>query len=807
MLAHALKYAEHGLRVMPLHHIEGGICTCRPSKSRPKAGADCPSPGKHPRIKTGRAFEAATTDEVQIRRWWQKWPDANIGIATGQQSRVCVVDIDSAEGAALLKSIAEANGGLPATRISLSGRGGVGAHLWFRCDEPSPSNSGHGLDIRGNGGNLVAPPSSHISGRPYAWVDERMPLAPMPAWLLHWFQNRDGEARAKPQATAPNLPEHLRGRAGARLNERAVVAEETSIADIEAALEAIPNDGLSWDRWNTVGMAVWRASGGSGEAMDAFDYWSQKSDKYEPEAAAERWRAYSGSPPDSIGFGSLYYMAKQADPNWQMPGQRRAEIIPAEMQAFSTPTPAQSSNDRPHTNGHAFPPPTGPLPQAFVQKSPDNPLIELNEKYSVIGDIGGKCMVLGWVQSKVDKNVKVPSFQAFKSFSERYAARYIQVKTEKPNGDTIEEAKQLGAYWLKWTGRKSYEAIDLVPNAPPILEGNVLNMWSGFAVKPAPGNWPLMQRHIYEVLADGDKDSAEYIMRFAAWCLQNPGKRAEAALVFRGDKGSGKSTFANALKTVFGQHGLQVFSSKHMVGNFNSHLRNCLLLFADEAFWAGDKQGESTLKGLITEPTLIIEQKGVDASPWTNRLKIIMAANAEWVVPAGPMERRYAVFNVSSRQIGNHTYFDQLYSEMAAGGMAAMVHALLNLDLGKWHPRQIVKTAGLGEQKERSLNILQEWYEGVLQDGKVPGSGTDPRKAPAVAIMHAAIQDVPKMRDISTTALGRFLRSQGCIKLHEAHGNAWKFPELSDARRRWETAFGGSWAWQEPIENWRGRVS
>jgi hypothetical protein len=94
-------------------------------------------------------------------------------------------------------------------------------------------------------------------------------------------------------------------------------------------------------------------------------------------------------------------------------------------------------------------------------------------------------------------------------------------------------------------------------------------------------------------------ESAAYILKFAAWCLQNPGERAEVALVFRGEKGTGKGTFARALKDIFGQHGLHIFSAKHLTGNFNAHLRTCLLLFSDEAFWAGDKQGESTLKGLL----------------------------------------------------------------------------------------------------------------------------------------------------------------------------------------------------------------
>jgi hypothetical protein len=793
---------------MPLHNIEGGICTCRPTTSRPKAGAECPSPGKHPRIKTGRAFEAATTDEAQIRNWWKRWPRANIGIATGQASRVCVVDIDSAEGMALLKQIADANGGMPLTLMSRSGRDGIGAHLWFECTEPSPSNSGHGLDIRGDGGNLVAPPSMHLSGRPYAWVNPSQPLAAMPPWLLYWFRNREGEARPgaeKVRGGSPfgPVPAHLRGR-GANLTARVALQEAVDIVDIDAALEVIPNAERSWDSWNRVGMAVWRATEGSDAGMEAFDYWSQLSRKYDPAAAAERWRAYAGSPPDSIGFGSLVYEARQADPAWSPPSQWRPEVVPREHQAFLEPVSSPTlPQGRKETNGHHL---NGSvIPQLFVQKTASNPLIELNEQFAVIGDIGGKCRVLGWTPSKVDPHIKVPSFQDFKSFSERHGARYIPVKTEKPNGDIIEENKQLGAYWLKWSGRKNYEGIDLDPAGPAILPGNILNLWEGMAVTPKPGQWPLMRQHITDILAAGDPASAAYILKFAAWCVQNPGSPAEAALVFQGDKGTGKGTFARALRDIFGQHGMQVFSSKHLIGQFNAHLRNCLLLFADEAFWAGDKQGESTLKGLITEPTLVIEQKGVDASQWRNRLKVIMAANADWVVPAGPMERRYAVFKVSPGRIGDHAYFDRLNAELTGGGLAAMLHDLQALDLGKWHPRHIVKTAALREQKQRSMSAIQEWLEGVLQEGHIPGAGTAADKAPAQALLRLAREDSRKMQDVTPTAFGRFLADHGCRKVHEAHGNAWQFPPLKAMRAAWEKAYGGGWSWSEDVREWRGR--
>jgi len=553
-------------------------------------------------------------------------------------------------------------------------------------------------------------------------------------------------------------------------------------------------------------MAIWRATGGSEDGLDAFDYWSQKSRKYDPEASEERWRAYQGSPPDTIGYGSLWYEAKQADPSWQPPSQVPKATIPHEMRAFqpaSANSGADQSQDRSgHLNGHHLNGAEG-TSSLFVPKSPDSPLIELNEKFSVIGNLGGKCLVLDWVPSAVDERIKVPSFQTFKSFSERFAARYIEVTSTKKNGDEETEAKQLGAYWLKWSGRKYYENIGLEPGADPVLKGGILNLWRGLAVEPQAGAWNRMREHITDILADGDTEAAQYILRSAAWYLQNPGERAEVAMVFRGEKGSGKGTFARAIKDIFGQHGLHIFNSKHLTGNFNAHLRTCLLLFSDEAFWAGDKQGESVLKGLVTEPTLMIEQKGVDAAQWKNRLKVIMAANSEWVVPAGPMERRYAVFEVSSRRVENRPYFDAINRELAEGGLAAMAHDLLRLDLGGWHPRQVVKTKALLEQKRQSMDAKEEWFSAILEEGIIPGAGRGDT-VPLSALHHTLMEGWPRAR-VSPVGLGRFLRQRGCYSIHQAAGNAWRFPPLAELRAKWERAYGGSWPWQEQLAEWRSR--
>lgn len=426
-------------------------------------------------------------------------------------------------------------------------------------------------------------------------------------------------------------------------------------------------------------------------------------------------------------------------------------------------------------------------------------LIDLNKKHAVIGDIGGKCLVLSWVQSHFDPAVQVASFQSFKSFSERYAHQYVEITKKRRRGKSEEEVKepvQLGSQWLKWTKRRTYQGIDLVPGGPEVSAEGYLNLWRGFGCEAKAGDWSLMKRHIREVLAAGDDVAAVYIMKFAAWAVQNPDKRAEVALVFRGGKGSGKGTFANALKDIFGAHGLQIFSPKHLVGNFNAHLRSCVLLFADEAFWAGDKAGESALKGLITEPTLFIEQKGVDATAWKNRLHVIMAANADWVVPATQGERRYAAFDVSDCRMGDPAWFKALHEQMATGGREAMLHDLLAVDLTGWHPRQIPHTEALRQQKIHSMPPLWEWWEDVLQRGRLPHVDKNPAQAAAANLLDSAKQHNEKLKSVTSTALGRFLKTTGAYRVPRNYGIDWRFPVLDNARALFEKAW-GKWEWHE----------
>ena len=206
MLQSALRYAKQGLAVFPLYGIKNGKCTC--------GNKDCRNPGKHPRTRNG--LKDATTDAAQIRSWWNAWPDSNIGIATGAVSGIVVLDVDSGhadgiDGAETLAEWEAEQGELPDTWLSLTGGGG--AHYIFRQPVGLTVRNRAavlpGLDIRGDGGYIVAPPSLHSSGRAYQWdllhEPDSTPLAPLPDSLYRLMvHNNNSKATFELPEIIPN---------------------------------------------------------------------------------------------------------------------------------------------------------------------------------------------------------------------------------------------------------------------------------------------------------------------------------------------------------------------------------------------------------------------------------------------------------------------------------------------------------------------------------------------------------------------------------------------------------------------------
>lgn len=245
-----------------------------------------------------------------------------------------------------------------------------------------------------------------------------------------------------------------------------------------------------------------------------------------------------------------------------------------------------------------------------------------------------------------------------------------------------------------------------------------LNLWRGFSVKPKKGNWDLIKNHLLKVISANDKDVYRYIMSWLALTLQKPEEQTEVALVLQGKKGTGKGVIGHLIRRFFATHAMHITSCKHLTGNFNRHLRDCAFLFVDEALWAGDRQHESVLKGIITEPVLTIEGKGANAYQAKNMLSILMASNEPWVVPASVDERRFCVVEVSESKLGDRMYYDALVSQCQSNtAQSAMLYELLDIDLSNFEVREIPETNALKEQRLHSMDSLGKWWVNVLSRG------------------------------------------------------------------------------------------
>jgi hypothetical protein len=192
LLQAALGYARRGWRVMPLHEISEGGCSC---------GKDCGnSKGKHPRTRHG--LKDATVNEDTIKAWWGEWPSANVGIATGPESGFFMVGPDGQAGMEALAELERQNGPLPPTPQLESGGGG--RHCYFAWPyeggiKTGANYNGLPIDVRGGGGLVVAPPSRHASGNRYTWQvsPDEVELAKAPMWLLAWLRDGKGTTRKR----------------------------------------------------------------------------------------------------------------------------------------------------------------------------------------------------------------------------------------------------------------------------------------------------------------------------------------------------------------------------------------------------------------------------------------------------------------------------------------------------------------------------------------------------------------------------------------------------------------------------------
>lgn len=331
---------------------------------------------------------------------------------------------------------------------------------------------------------------------------------------------------------------------------------------------------------------------------------------------------------------------------------------------------------------------------------------DMNREFALVL-MGSKAVIIHEQDDgPAEDRVRILTLDAFRAW-------FLNRKTEFTGPDGKVKQTTWANLWLASGGRRQYHGIEFLPD-PGDAAGTpgYFNLWRGFSVEPQakPGGYAIFRDHLLTNLCRGDARLFRWVFAWFAHIVQRPRERIATALVCRGKMGTGKTKIGEVFGSLFPAHYFLVDDPRYLVGQFNAHMASCLLLQADEGFWAGDKAAEGRLKGLVSSEIQMIEQKGIDPIRVKNYLRLLITSNEDWVIPAGKDERRFAVLDVDPRCAQNTTYFREMDEQLDDGGRAALLHDLLAVELGSVDLRHIPRTDALLEQKLRSLDPVESWW-------------------------------------------------------------------------------------------------
>jgi hypothetical protein len=610
-------------------------------------------------------------------------------------------------------------------------------HVYWRLSEPTNDIASHNLLMlaRHDAALLVGADLSGASPvHPFRWpgsVHTKDPAHPVPCRIERI--NEQAEVHLEEAAEKLSEAVHAPG-LGSRRGEGQDRAKDqqppAELSDLASALAAIPVEGMAHFEWIVIGMALHNATAGSDAGLELFDKFSRRSPgDYDRKGLEAQWRSFAKKPHAKRlrTAGTIYYLAQRH--GWRFP-PRAPEPTPdpppsgdEEATDQKPRADGQQSADETHTSKADNPDPTMKsdgntretahrLPNGILK--PQTAITFFNSKYMLVKEAGKAVifepLVDPMLQRRCFDRLHIADFKAL------YANRDVSLGHDGEGKPIIKRAAE---FWLRHPKRRQYLG-GVVFRPGRTVAADALNLWDGFAITPQPGCCQRLYDHIRDVICHGDAALFSWLINWIARMLQHPAERAEVCVVIRGtEEGSGKSTLGRVLMRLLGQHAFAITDPRHLIGGFNAHLRDCVFLLGDEAFYAGDKAHVGILKTIITEPTLTIEGKFRDAILVPNFLHVMLTANAEWVVPASLSARRFLVLDASPRHVGDQEYFRALWVELDAGGLAAFLHDMLHRDLSQFNWREPPDTAGLQEQKKRSLTNELAWWMDVLHRGYV----------------------------------------------------------------------------------------
>lgn len=370
----------------------------------------------------------------------------------------------------------------------------------------------------------------------------------------------------------------------------------------------------------------------------------------------------------------------------------------------------------------------------------------------------------------------------------------------------------LSRLWMQSDTRREYDSVVFSPLSQ--VDGRFYNLWRGFSVQPADsGEHPTVSmflEHALKNVCGGDEALCHWLLGYFAHMIQRPWEKPLVALVFKGDKGTGKNALVERVGRLLGPHFLVADDERYLLSNFNSHLEANLFFVLDEASWAGDKRAEGKLKGLITGQQHNIERKGAEPYAVDNLTRVAIIGNEKWLVPATQDERRFAVFTVGNGRRQDRTFFESMRVGMEQGGYAHLLRFLMDFDLSGVDVNAAPATQGLIDQKHASLDTIPEWWLDCISSNTLVGSDWEGVLPPMIPTnrMRSAFEHWAKGRNIRSRLAGRneFIKTlhdmapaMAKVKARpedpEDATYSFKNPGIEALRSDWDRFIGGTHDW------------
>lgn len=718
---------------------------------------------------------ASRLSQLVIERHLEGKQPIGVYLIRGSQTRIAVLDLDDHSGSGPWEEMVSVASRIIATAEELGlhahcfrSGGGHGIHLWFIWPDPQEAR-----DVRhllrevleavglANGTTGIAKGTVEIFPK-----QDRVDVGGMGSMVaLPGARASEPLARETFDAISWDAidPDEMALRLSrpvppAPADERASSGAQVLPGDEGEAEAALKYvPADDYHVWLRVGLALKSAFGEAGSSL--FEAWSRKSTKYE---GADRTEAFWHGlrPKGSVTLGTVFHLAREA--GWNGPSN---QIIREMNAAYGIYTHGRTTE-----------------------------IILKDAKGGLEGTFIGKAQLL-----------------------DRLAGDTFERRDHNGQVERISKA----SFWLRHAHASHFSEVVFDPSMPPGENGETWNLWRGFAIEPEPGDWQLLKAHILENVGRGDHEIYEWLMNWMALGVQQPGLVIGTAPVLIGFPGTGKGVLAHAYGRLWGPHFIAVTHAEHVVGRFGGHLFGRRFVFIDEGIFGGNRKDAGTIKTRLTDPTITLERKGVDAVSVRNTMIVMVASNESSVVPADKGDRRWMVIEVGDVRREDQVYFGAIHDQMEGGGHAAMLHELLGRDVSLGpDPRKTIKTEALFEQMLMAQPAEVRYLHGILAQGRLPQNWV---AGPASTTIRALLSDLRHhYRDamrIDEARLGRFInkaipgvkrRTQAGVfiagssdsGLIKERSTQYDFPRLSDARAAFSRHVNMPVSWPE-VDGWQ----